>query len=310
MGTIYRLQRACNRRVCVVIYAYIDTVEVFFRYLDRKSYHALHRFARLEEVRRGNKLVGYRVIVNQPTKVNLIKLDAFARRLKGILSRVDVALDIQGPDPEALRKVIVCTAILKWRRKQPMYEVDGTVSWVDFKLKRNKPRAFRNLILYSDKVNKITGELDCVHLELRFHRAVMVRRQGIHSVRDLLHLNPRELFDKHVTFSDIAKRYVNLRVRKETSRQRKLYQGLDVSPSVDRYHASIPIRVRHLMHKLGHDRAQYLRHIRRPRYKVTRSSSVDFDIPEQLEWCREIRLPPIENIRDLKKRGSNSLVIT
>src|SRR5262249_52170997 len=148
----------------------------------------------------------------------------------------------------------------------------------------NKPRAFRNLILYSDKVNKITGEVDCVHLELRFHRAVMVRRQGIHSVRDLLHLNPRELFDKHVTFSDIAERYVNLRVRKETSRQRKRYQGLDVSPAADRYHASIPIRVRHLLHKLGHDRAQYLRHIRRPRYKVNSSNSVDFDIPEQLEW--------------------------
>jgi hypothetical protein len=306
MANIFASAPACNRGVCVV-YAYIDTVEIFFRYVDRKSYHALNRIARMEPVRRNNRLVGYRAIVNQPTENTLYRLADFARRLKGILSRVDVALDIQGPDPEALRNAVLTTAILKWRRKQPMHEENGTISWADFRLKPGKAYAFRNLILYSDRHNKITGEVDAVHLELRFHRAIMVRRQGIHSVRDLLHLNPKSLFDKHVKFSDIAERYVNFRVRKETMRQRKRYRGLDVSPAGDRYHASIPAKVRNLFHRLGYDRAQHLRHLRHLRYKVYSSKSehhVDFDIPEQLDWCHQVRIPPIENIRDSKKQGS------
>jgi hypothetical protein len=128
-----------------------------------------------------------------------------------------------------------------------------------------------------------------VHLELRFYRSITVRRQGVDSITDLIALNPRKLFEKHVKFSDIAERYVNFRVRRETMRQRRRYQGKEVSPSLDRYHAHIPGRVRGLFHRLGYDRAQNVK------YKVNRvsnESSVDFDIPEQLEWCPEGKIPP------------------
>src|SRR5262249_54455743 len=153
------------------------------------------------------------------------------------------------------RNAILKQGLLKWRRDQPMRDEQRTVYWVDFKLKKGRPRAYRNLVLYDDKVNKITGEVDCVHLELRFHRAITVKRQGIRSVRDLLKVNPKRLFDKHLKFTDIAERYVDKRVREETTRQRKNYKGKEVSSNTDHYHAHIPIKVKSHLHRLGLNRS-------------------------------------------------------
>jgi hypothetical protein len=156
MATIYASAHACNRSVRVL--AYIDTLELFFRYLDPKNYHALVKLARIEAVQHHGRLMGYRVILNQPSKAKLLKLDKLARMHRGIVSRFDIALDISCPNPEALRKAILTTAILRWRRKQPMHDQDGTIPWIKFKLKAGKPRAFRNPVLYSDRPNKVTGE--------------------------------------------------------------------------------------------------------------------------------------------------------
>jgi hypothetical protein len=299
MDTI--LDCACDSNR-IVAYPYLDTTELFFRFLNKDGYHALVKLARIEPVQHHHRLMGYRVILNQPPKAKLLKLDKLARIHHGVLSRFDLAVDMQSDNPEELRNAILSQGVLNWRRQQPMRDDDRTVYWVDFKLKARKPRAYRNLILYDDKHNKITGEVDCVHLELRFVRAAMVKRQGVHTVKDLLKINPRTLFHKHVKFTDIAERYVAKRVREETTRQRKNYRGKEVTANTDHYHAHIPGRVRGLLHRLGCDRAQNVR------YQVNRVSSesgVDLDIPERLEWCSEERIPRIENIGEFVKGGSN-----
>jgi hypothetical protein len=56
-----------------------------------------------------------------------------------------------------------------------MYDSETVTYWIDY----NSLSCYRNLVLYHDKSNRFTGELDCVYLELRFLWARIVKGQGI-----------------------------------------------------------------------------------------------------------------------------------
>jgi hypothetical protein len=124
------------------------------------------------------------------------------------VSRFDVALDMQCDKPSGLREQILRRLVLKWRPKGAMHEVSDTVYWGRHRHSR------RNLVLYTDKHNKMTGELDCVHLELRFLRSDIIRKQGIARPSDLIKLDPKALFAKHLKWTNLADRYVKKITRK------------------------------------------------------------------------------------------------
>ena len=113
------------------IIAYLDTVEIFFPpTLKPEQRRSLERTYRLEEC---DNRQGYRLISNQPSEETVRRLDRIAGKYRGVLSRVDVALDITGGDPQHIRDFIIRHAILRWRRKgSSMHDVDNTtVYWVD-----------------------------------------------------------------------------------------------------------------------------------------------------------------------------------
>ena len=176
---------------------------------------------------------------------------------RGILTRLDVSLYISGGDPNFLRSDILRHVILRWRRNQAMRDVFTTVYWCGPRIGKRPPP--RNLTLYGDRHNRATGEVDCVKLELRLLRAYVIRANGIHSISDVIALNPQDLFNRHTKWTDVGDRFVRDVVRKAVNEDRKYYAGKTAKPFTDRYRASIPKRVRDLLRKLGMDRAQTMR---------------------------------------------------
>jgi hypothetical protein len=257
-------------------YAYIDSVELFFSRLSPSQRSAIERaHGRLEECTdRKGRLWGYRLIVNGPDKRSLSALDRTQRRYRGVISRFDIAIDA----PAAVKSLIQSRALLRWGRGS-MHDVGETTYWIWWGHKRRPPR---NLLLYGDRPSKITGELDVAHLELRFLRAHAVRREGIHRVSDLLHINPKELFSKHVKWTTAAEEFVRKAQRRAVQEDRKKYRGQTVNDFSDYYRANISNRVRGTLQRLGYDRAQNLKN----KYPDLPMKPVEeaFFIPEQLSF--------------------------
>src|SRR5262245_30326026 len=188
------------------VWPYVDTIEVYFAVLRPEQRQRLRRDWWLRRCRHG---FGYKLICNQSSKKErkrltpsrLRRLDTLCDKFHGVVSRVDVALDIQVDDPVALHQQIRAMAILRWKINGSMFENGDTTYWEP--LKSGKPLR-RNLVLYSDRHNRITGELDSVHFELRLYQAQVVRNQGITRPSDLLRINPRLWFNKHVKWSSRA----------------------------------------------------------------------------------------------------------
>ena len=179
---------------------------------------------------------------------------------------------------------------------------NGGVGWVQRKGKRRYPR---NIVIYADKPNRFTGELNCVHMELRFFNAASLKRNGIRSVSDLMAINPNILFQKHVKWSDAGDNYVINAMRKAVTadRQRQLPHH---HPYTDVYRAHIPEKVKSILHRNGSDRAQNI--VMRKRLK--RNDVVaPFDIPVK----RGMRSMPNEGaLKTLKKskKGVHVCVLT
>jgi hypothetical protein len=301
MHTLSPVERACNApanlRACELS-AYLDTVEIWLPFLRIEAYREIARLGRVEECRnRHGQLVGCRVIRNQPSKAVLQQLDQLARKHRGVLHRVDVALDIE-PRPE-LRDRIVSTARLKWSRKGQMHEIGRTVYW------SNRKRSRRNLVLYDDKHNRLSGETECIHFELRLMGADSIRRQGIHRARDLLMLNPKTLFEKHIKWSDAGDGYVKKIMRRENNRYRQKYKGKQVSKVMDGFLAYVPRHVKHVLNRLGLDRSQNVR--------SEQKDEVDalLAVACELEWVeRSVKMSALKSLSNSKKHPQGGCLIT
>ena len=186
---------------------------------------------------------------------------------------------MQGAKPGELRAFLVTHSMLRWRRRSVMKEIGETVYW-------ERAHKARNLVLYSDKPNKITGELDCCHLELRFTRAKVVKRHGLDDIGKLLQLNPQALFAKNIKWSEAATRYVNRIVAQEGKKAQQMLASANIqSPFLVRYYANIPRQTRYLLTLLGYDRAQNLKQLK-PRLvkKGGESDQLMKMIPTRLSW--------------------------
>jgi hypothetical protein len=80
------------------------------------------------------------------------------------------------------------------------YHRDQGIRW--FKRTRySGPRsAPTNLVIYSDKHCKVTGELHCLHFDFRMRGAATLRRAGITSIFDLLALDYDKFWGKRLLF--------------------------------------------------------------------------------------------------------------
>jgi len=176
--------------------AYIDTVEFFFQYLPtgaRNKIDAVHGrspWVTPCKDRFGN-VVGYRIGLHQPKPAVLRILAQFQQRHRGKLCRVDVAVDLTTHS----KAWIVQHCLLRWRRSGPMHDEENAVYWIE-QHSRSR-RSTRDLILYADRPSKITRRA-CTHLELRFFSTPSVRNQGFERSTDLIGINPRLLFQRHI----------------------------------------------------------------------------------------------------------------
>src|SRR4051812_12647755 len=232
MATLADSRRVVHAINPADVTSYCDGVELFFRKYPKGAP------SRIEEcfTREGYR-IGWRTINclkhNQLTERHICELDAVQQEFDGKMHRFDIAVDL--PPIYGLRDKIAQQVIMKWRRRQPMQDSEN----VTYLCAPNK-RHPRNFILYDDRHSKITGELKVVHLELRFRGTPIIRKQGIKRVRELLTLNPKELFQRHIKLSDAGEKHVQSIMRQATKEYRDRYQGRELSRFMDRYIASIP----------------------------------------------------------------------
>ncbi len=95
--------------------------------------------------------------------------------------------------------MIRANVILNWRRPQRMHDDRGTLYWTAQHIGETPPD--RNLAEYHDLPSKLDGR-PVVHLELRFQTSDAVKAENLHLPSDLEKLNPRALFDKHLSVID------------------------------------------------------------------------------------------------------------
>ena len=180
---------------------YIDTLGMSYRrskgLLAEVSKILGHRKVRLDAIQRDGKVYGSKYTFHQPTPELLHALDKY----DGCISRFDIAFDIfpRLLSIEEMAAMIRANVILNWRRPQRMHEDRGTLYWTAQHIGETPPD--RNLAEYHDLPSKLTGQ-PVVHLELRFQTSDAVKAEKIHLPSDLEKLNPRELFDKHLSVID------------------------------------------------------------------------------------------------------------
>jgi hypothetical protein len=124
------------------------------------------------------------------------------------------------------------------------------------------------------------------HLELRFYGTPSVRKQGFDLVTDLMEINPRLLFQRHIKLIEfVPEALKKSQARAYIKRDRAFYRGKETSTFIDKYRASIPRRVRSLIQRQCQDRVQQVKSIYPDHVKRLESISIDvLNLPDRLSW--------------------------
>ena len=162
----------------VETYAYRDTVEAFTRAYPTKDERRRLREAqgRFVPIKRSfdhhGQRCGNRIVTNQPAPATLLALTDIQQSRNIAVHRFDVSCDFSGKTQEHNEKIfelLVRHLVMRFGRADYRSEVDGTVYWNTSKTRSGR-QGEKELVLYRDKVSKITGQ-KCVHLELRIYGA-------------------------------------------------------------------------------------------------------------------------------------------
>lgn len=119
------------------------------------------------------------------------------------------------------------------------------------------------LVAYRDRLSKITRQRNCLHLEWRFRGKESLDREGLGSIADLLALNDREFWDRHLVFRELdhkkVGRHLNNRYRRtnrrgvwrddwddKVGRIVKRGSGFVVQNVIKRHREKMPIIMRYL----------------------------------------------------------------
>jgi hypothetical protein len=300
-GNLTRHRRNCTTRETIAqnprllvrdASAYLDTVELFFRYkpgLKRLLAMQPRKTVQSKEcIGHDGNVYGWRLIVHQPTHQAFALLQEMQNEWRGKLRRVDVATDFitrSASECQQLKHWVVNHTLLRWRRRQDqMRDEDGTVYWTQ-RVTRKRP-SHRDLVVYADKPAKLTGELDCVHVELRLYDSYAVKGSGLSQVSQLPRLKPKPLLRRHLKLASVDR--FTQRVTRKTV---QAYRSRTSNPFIEAYQADIPRKVVHILHQ---GRAQNL-HSRVPKARL---EDVSFNV---LPWPSVLEMPSLKT-KDISKK--------
>jgi hypothetical protein len=302
---------AHNRLRIFGVHAYLDTVKVRIkRYLrpGDPQYHAARKVGQLYYRKRRGQRCGLPYLqLKRPTDTDLDRLERFMARYPQStgISRFDVAVDTQSDSPERLGYEQRTQLILRYRvNKGPMEWHTHTQYWIALVLDPDV-----NLLHYADRHNKITGELECNHLELRMMYARSVKAAGIKSIKDLRKLNPRAHFLRYVRQTNCGQRSIAQQV--QTVRKR-----LSQDPRRKEFNAQYLAGIERRLKKWKLDRSQMVAQWRPKMAKLWEEQTLlniiptKLTIPEgrdQIGLSKRERLRKREQYRGRKKRGDMAL---
>src|ERR1700734_1132322 len=177
--------------LCSQIATYIDTVELFFRYVPiglRKSVEEIMgKRLRIKACKDSHgRLRGYRLFLNRPSSELLRFFSNLQTNHWCRVSRVDLAVDfITGTQEhaDAIALYLWQHLVLRYRRKDLLKKIESTAYW-------NSRTRSKNPVLYADRPARTTeSRSPCAHLELRIVRARAVRCAGLDSMESLIALD-------------------------------------------------------------------------------------------------------------------------
>lgn len=281
----------------VITYSYIDTAEMYFRRLPAGLLSALvaanaggNAWPKDCKNQQGD-VWGTKVIVQRPSRDAIRVLDQFQGKYRGTLRRLDVAIDIicaSDEQKQQLRQWLLAKTLLAWRPKGWMYDDENSVYWTrqHVRLEQGKRQSNRDLVLYADRHSKVTGEVDTVHLELKFLNARSVRREGFRDVKILLKLDPEKLFRKHIRLVEFDfERFDRAMVRRTLNQERQRFLTSKKRPSefADRFRCNLRKRTEAFFKRIHMNRIQLLKDHWPPK-KLQFIDIGVLNIPHKLEW--------------------------
>jgi len=293
--------------------AYIDSIGYHFRYLPTGMLTELKRIygrrVRKEPCRdRNGGFQGFIVTLHQPWLVLLETAERWRLAHGGVICRLDIAYDFMpsdGVEPERLDHFLKTQASLRWQPKGPMLDF-GETTYMSDQEGRDR-HTNRNAVVYSDKPERFYGLLDISHFELKFCRALALDNEGIETLIDVLAINPKEMFEKHIRLvafdADKARQQF---LRKQIAQCRKLFKhksnrSARTRKLLDMYEASLPKRLAQLFSRSQRDRVQACSQFYPERVQRMRTLANDTLIkPTSLAWGAR---PMFEIMNEIRNRG-------
>jgi hypothetical protein len=252
------------------IYAYFDKVQFWVREpIDRQTLAELRTqcgrggiFAKKRPARFDGRY-RQRVELRQPTTPAFSWL---AQREDALINRAEITLDLvfnyraaRDENWEFLHQHLV----RRWHGKKQEIRIfrtepqtpsvgDGDgIGGTRYDAGRSAP----NLIaLYGDEHSRITGELNCLHLEWRLNRLKAVRRAGIETGRDLLEFDHRQFWQERLLLFTADKERLGRLIRNQLngrkSRMSRIEQVGNYKINIDKRTGDVHIRSRDTIQEL------------------------------------------------------------
>jgi hypothetical protein len=153
-----------------IIYSYVDTLGLFY-----ERNYPLKTLMKLSSY--GNRIIcrrfqfGTWIQIQQPDNkiLYLLRNSEEVGKIVGL----DVAIDFESQSPLKLANYLNMNIFPKYKRKQHRQQQIGHVTYF-----REKRQVNRNIVVYGDKLSKVTGN-KCAHLEFRVKGAQAIKRLGI-----------------------------------------------------------------------------------------------------------------------------------
>ena len=152
-----------------------------------------------------------RLELKQPSRTTM---ECIARRHDTLINGAEVAVDYvfkSSADRDDAWEFLDRHLVRSWHGKNQNIRIvkshsdtdDNRSSGTRYDAARSAPNG---IVFYKDNHSRITGELNCLHLEWRLKGLKAVRRAGIKSGRDLLEFSHRQFWQKRLRLYDVEDR--------------------------------------------------------------------------------------------------------
>ena len=162
-------------------YHYFHAINIRVRQnLTCEEIRFLRQNADFVTVRRGNYIRGYSMGVLTVVNPKQPALDFMAEYPSAMVNRLEIAVDLicDANTKHYLRDLFDKHFVQPWHSRQVQIRFDGGTY--------SRRYGQRQYVWYHDRPSKVTGEVDCFHLEARHWGVEAVRRVGIQHPGDLL----------------------------------------------------------------------------------------------------------------------------